>query len=112
MNFEKKIINGRVGVIYDPYSLWSFDETDEIKQFLMYDSIIIDYIMEDPAFPMSADICEKIYNRLISYNIIKRYGYLNTLCIEWIPVGTNFAISRWDNDLGCEEIFTLNAFTT
>ncbi len=111
--FEKRIINGKVGVVYSPLSIWSAgDSFDDAKNFLMFDSIIVDYITNNSYFEENEkfskipdNICEKIKERC-PYDMCREYN-INHLNVAWIPVGTCFAISIGKNG----EIITINTHT-
>ncbi len=124
IKIEKKIVDGKVGVLYhEGYGGgWadSYDRSKELQECYLYDSVIVEYVMEyskkewchfieDNGIPN--EICRKIIKRTLDFDnlgeelvtIDEIDYYINNRCkiakrlkIEWVPVGKLFKIHEYD----------------
>ena len=93
-NMNKKIVEGKVAVLYSPgfgagWYTWNTDQPE-----LVYDPMIVDMVEANR------------FDELTSYMALKYpdvyIGGMTDLTVEWLPIGTLFKINEYDGSESLE----------
>ncbi len=92
---NKKIVNGKVAVLYSPgfgagWSTWASEYAEE----LVYDPMIVDMV-EANRFDELASYMSLRYPEVYT-------GGMTDLTVAWLPVGTLFKINEYDGSESLE----------
>lgn len=97
---EKRIVGGRVGVVYSPgfgagWSTWN----EEHKETLCMDARIVDAVLSHD-LELAATLAETLCGDCV-YT-----GGSHKLQVTWLPVGTQFEIDEYD---GSESVHVIGS---
>lgn len=99
MNVKKKIVDGKVAVLYSPGfgAGWSTWADGEYTEFLLFDERLVNLLLVD-----NKDAIKILVDRVSKNSVYT--GGLCDLEVEWIPLGTRFVVDEYD---GSESIRVL-----
>jgi hypothetical protein len=90
---NKVVRNGNVAVLYSPgfgagWSTWNTQEPQ-----LVFDPVIVDFVLRKPEnwYEGIMAYCEMVYPDAYT-------GGLDTLEVDWLPVGAHFLIEEYDGN--------------
>lgn len=101
MNVEKKIVNGKVAVLYSPdYGAgWSTWAGDIVRDFLLFDKTIVEMAERGAKEKEVSEYLKSIPETKNVYT-----GGWRDIAITWVPVGTAFRINEYDGKESFEYI--------
>jgi hypothetical protein len=98
---EKKVVDGKVGILVSPrYGAgWSTWNTTKSGEPLLFDPVVVEMVENKKAGKAIFEYCKNKYPNAY-------LGGVDGLEVVWIPQGTRFRITEYD---GAEELETIES---